>query len=328
MWENFQGLALTRDQTAAKIAALKWTDWRPSGITLHNTAAPTLDQWAESGLNHDARIRNLESYYENELGWHAGPHFFVSRNFINWFSDPLSPGVHSRCWNSTRFGIEMVGDFDSEEFNSGDGALVRDNAIFLIACLNKKFGFDPADLTFHRECKLDDHACPGSKVSKADVIARVRAAMAALVPATSPVATQPVPPPSPPYVAPAAPLRFTGITATVFGGDGDPNTSAYDGREITDAELGVALPFHFKGDRPKVRVTNPDNGKSVVCFIRDVGPWNTNDPYWQTGARPQAESGRDLNGRRTNRAGIDLTPAAAKAIGIDGMGTVDWSFVQ
>lgn len=114
------------------------------------------------------------------------------------------------------------------------------------------------------------------------------------------------------------------ITATVFGGRQDPNHSAYDNHIITDTELGVALPFRFKGPRPKVVVVA--NEKQVVCSIVDVGPWNTKDPYWTTGSRPQAESGRDMSKRKTNRAGIDLTPAAAKAIGIVGMGKVDWRF--
>jgi uncharacterized protein (TIGR02594 family) len=119
--------------------------------------------------------------------------------------------------------------------------------------------------------------------------------------------------------------RMTGIIATVFGGSSDPNTSAYDGHRITNSELGVALPYHFSGTRPKVRVYA--NGRSVDCTICDVGPWNTNDPYWTTHSRPEAESGTDNSGRRTNHAGIDLTPAAAAALGIDGKGTVDWEFI-
>jgi hypothetical protein len=121
--------------------------------------------------------------------------------------------------------------------------------------------------------------------------------------------------------------RFTGITATVFGGRSDPNVSGYDGHVITDEEFGVALPNRFAGARPQVRMINPLNGKSTICDICDVGPWNVDDPYWETGARPQAESGIDHRGRTTNLAGIDLTPAAARAIGIDGKGKVDWEFV-
>ena len=121
---------------------------------------------------------------------------------------------------------------------------------------------------------------------------------------------------------------FVDITATVFGGLLDRNNSAYDGHLITDQEMGVALPCRFKGKLPKVRVTNPQTGRSVTCGIVDVGPWNTDDAYWEAGARPQAESGTDHRGRKTNRAGIDLTPAAARAIGINGKGKVNWQFVD
>lgn len=114
----------------------------------------------------------------------------------------------------------------------------------------------------------------------------------------------------------------------MFGGSADQDEkSAYDGHRIDDVELGVALPFRFAGPRPQVRVTNRASGKSVVCNIVDVGPWNINDPYWEKGARPQAESGTDMRGRRTNGAGIDLTPGAARAISIPGKGVVDWEFV-
>lgn len=126
--------------------------------------------------------------------------------------------------------------------------------------------------------------------------------------------------------APTSSQRFTGITATVFGGKADPNHSAYDNHLIDDDEFGVALPAHIPAPVPKVRVFA--NGKEVVAVPVDVGPWNTHDPYWQTGARPQAESGTDMTGRKTNRAGIDLTPATAKALGIDGLGKVDWEFAS
>jgi hypothetical protein len=115
------------------------------------------------------------------------------------------------------------------------------------------------------------------------------------------------------------------VTGTVFGGPGDDQAVAYADVAPGWAGLpGIALPFRFRGSRPKVIVSA--NGKNVTCPIVDVGPWNTNDPYWMTGARPQAESGTDMSGRRTNSAGIDLTPAAAAAIGLDGKGQVVWSF--
>jgi len=317
MWADFSGKAYSREDFAARIASLKWTIWKPIGITLHNTSAPTLAQWAESGPKHDARIRNLQSYYEG-MGWHGGPHWFISRNWLNEFSNPLRRGTHSRCYNATHFGIEMVGDYSTEPFNSGDGAMVRDNAVFAMATLCNRFGFKPErDIVFHKECKLDNHDCPGKLVDKSEVITRVRQAMAV------------------PHDKPTEQTGFVDIVATVFADPEDikkdgPMPSAYGG--IVDPSMpGVALPAKFAGHRPKVKVTA--NGRSVVCEIVDVGPWNgkteaTSDPYWETKTRPQAESGIDKRGRKTNKAGIDLTPAAARAIGINGKGVVSWDFCE
>lgn len=116
-----------------------------------------------------------------------------------------------------------------------------------------------------------------------------------------------------------------GITCTVFGGSGETQHSAYDNHVITETELAVALPYRFSGARPKIEVKGP--GGTAIGTIQDIGPWNINDPYWETGSRPQAESGTDKTGRKTNLAGIDLSPAMAKAVGIDGKGKVDWRIV-
>ena len=123
-------------------------------------------------------------------------------------------------------------------------------------------------------------------------------------------------------------MTQTNIVASVFGGPGDREVSAYTGKLLSGSALYVALPAHVTAPRPLVRVTNRQNRKTAVGSIEDVGPWNTTDAYWLASARPQAESGRDMHGRHTNRAGIDLSPALAKAIGIDGMGHVDWEFVS
>jgi N-acetylmuramoyl-L-alanine amidase len=126
-----------------------------------------------------------------------------------------------------------------------------------------------------------------------------------------------------------APPNQTGITASVFGGESDYNVSAYDENVVlNDTDLYIALPDRFEGERPLVRVVNTKTGKSAVAMIEDVGPWNIDDPYWAMGTRPQAESGTDMSGRETNGAGIDLSPALADAIGVDGMGVVDWEFVE
>lgn len=178
-WADFTGNMYTRDQFVARMDSLTWDgSFRPQGIILHNTAAPTLAQWAETGPRHDARIANLKNYYQNELGWHAGPHWFVSRHHINEFMNPTTRGTHSPSYNATHFGIEMVGDYDREAFDSGDGALVRDNAVFVMAYLCKRFGWDPARaIKLHKEDPRTTHDCPGRKVDKTDIINRVRRAM-------------------------------------------------------------------------------------------------------------------------------------------------------
>jgi hypothetical protein len=114
----------------------------------------------------------------------------------------------------------------------------------------------------------------------------------------------------------------------MFGGEADYNVSAYDeDKVLNDTDLYIALPDRFEDERPEVKVYNRVSGKSAVAEIWDVGPWNIDDPYWDKGTRPQAESGVDMSGRNTNGAGIDLSPALAKALDVDGMGKVDWEFV-
>jgi len=130
-------------------------------------------------------------------------------------------------------------------------------------------------------------------------------------------------------------MRFTGITATVFGGPSDlmsGTQTAYGALVAPNwwERPGVALPARINArPLPKVTVMNPATGRSVVCDVIDVGPWNIRDAYWETGTRPRAEGGGldDYNRTPTNKAGIDLTPAAAAAIGLNGKGLVDWDFV-
>lgn len=127
----------------------------------------------------------------------------------------------------------------------------------------------------------------------------------------------------------SCPANQCGVIASVFGGEADYNVSAYDENVVLDdTSFYVALPDRFRGERPLVRVYNGLTGESAIAEIWDVGPWNTDDPYWAKETRPQAESGTDMSGRETNGAGIDLSPALADAISIDGMGEVDWEFVE
>jgi N-acetylmuramoyl-L-alanine amidase len=135
---------------------------------------------------------------------------------------------------------------------------------------------------------------------------------------------------------PVFPSNQQDIKCSVFGGAKDPNNSAYPPYDkITDAEISCALPWRFTGIRPLVLVHNLATGLDALCEIRDIGPWLTDDPYFDTGERPLAETcflektplPRGPNaGIIPNGAGIDITPAAAKSIGLSGMGQVSWCF--
>src|SRR5262245_52278626 len=121
------------------------------------------------------------------------------------------------------------------------------------------------------------------------------------------------------------------ITATVFGGSGENEPSAYDGHRIGEAERCLALPFRFKGKRKLVQLINSAKpSKTALGSIQDVGPWLVDDDYFKTGKRPIAEichvnkeplpRGPNKGKIPSNGAGIDLSPALARALGIKGMG--------
>jgi hypothetical protein len=141
-----------------------------------------------------------------------------------------------------------------------------------------------------------------------------------------------IPPP------PEQPFDQIDIKCSVFGGSKDPNKSAYPPYDnITDREFGVALPWRFQGIRPQVLIRNRATDYEVMCEIRDIGPWLIDDEYWAEGARPLAETcfknkaplpRGPHKGKVPNGAGIDITPAAAKALGLSGMGQVDWRFID
>jgi Putative peptidoglycan binding domain len=124
---------------------------------------------------------------------------------------------------------------------------------------------------------------------------------------------------------------FSNIKATVF----NDAQLAYGPRPADT--VGVSLPARFEKP-PKLWLRNRANGLTTIGDVIDVGPWNTNDPYWERNGRPQAESGSDKQGRRTNRAGIDLYPETARRLGIAfgisdgkvsyGDAQVDWGFAD
>lgn len=142
-------------------------------------------------------------------------------------------------------------------------------------------------------------------------------------PGTPPAPPPPVKPAPPPVVIPPPPAKRFTVTATV---DAAAKEVAYsDVAPGWSSRPYVALPGRIHGIRPPVRLWGPKG--TIVCPLDDIGPhydgrpgW-PEDRYWETGARPRAETDS-----RTNGAGIDLSQPAATAIGIDGKGEITWAF--
>jgi hypothetical protein len=171
-WKGIVGVSFTSEEFDRYCHALQWTAWRPSFIVLHNTAIPSLAQ-RPSGLTKQ-HILNLEAFYRDNMGWSAGPHLFIDDLQV-WVFTPLTlSGVHSPSWNKTALGIEMLGDYASEEFGSGRGLKVQKNAIAAIATLSAVLGIDPEAMKLHKEDSSTTHDCPGGKVDKEKFIKGVK----------------------------------------------------------------------------------------------------------------------------------------------------------
>src|SRR5207248_8943060 len=170
-WKGIVGRSFSPPEFDAYCHTLQWVAWRPSFIVLHNTAAPSLAQ-RPNGLT-EQHIRDLEAFYRDAQKWSAGPHLFVDDKQI-WVFTPLTEsGVHSPSWNKIALGIEMLGDYETEEFNHGRGLQVRNNAVAAIATLTAVLGLDPQTMRIHREDPATTHACPGRNVRKLEVIQQV-----------------------------------------------------------------------------------------------------------------------------------------------------------
>ncbi len=176
-WKGIVGLSYSPEEFETYLQGIQWTDWHPSFIVLHNTYSPTLAQ-RPNGLTHQ-HILNLVNYYRDEKGWKAGPHLFVDDKQI-WVFTPLTvSGRHSPSWNEVSLGVEMLGDYDNEQFDSGRGLAVKKNAALAIASLTAALDIDPDTMRLHKEdTETTHHDCPGANVSKSQFIQAVKNALA------------------------------------------------------------------------------------------------------------------------------------------------------
>ncbi|MBK8453625.1 MAG: N-acetylmuramoyl-L-alanine amidase [Thiofilum sp.] len=143
-------------------------------ITLHHTYAPSLAQ-RPNGLT-TQHINNIQHFYETDCNMSSGPHFFVDDKRILGMSDPLRTGAHARSFNGFSLGIEVLGNYDTEDPLNGRGLNCWLNAAQLTAILANWLGLSITETTikFHREDPKTQKTCPGTKVNKAWFIDLVR----------------------------------------------------------------------------------------------------------------------------------------------------------
>ncbi|WP_165958057.1 peptidoglycan recognition family protein [Segetibacter sp. 3557_3] len=176
-WKGIVAKSFSASEFDAYCHTIAWTAWRPSFIVLHNTAIPSLAQRPD-GLTRQ-HISGLEVFYRDEQKWFGGPHLFVDDKQV-WVFTPLNvSGTHSPSWNKVALGIEMLGDFEKEPFDSGRGLSVRKNVVAAMATLCAVLGLDPHTMRLHREDPATTHACPGKNVRKLEVIQQVQDLMIA-----------------------------------------------------------------------------------------------------------------------------------------------------
>jgi hypothetical protein len=147
---------LARHRPAANVAP--WAQ----GLTLHHTVSPTPQTWR--GVD---SIKAMATYYRQTLGWSVGPHLFVVGNPARpadagiWQMTPLNlRGIHAASFNTTHWGLEMVGTFDANPVPADTMAL----AAGATAALLDWRGLATSSVNAHRDDPRTDKTCPGVAV--------------------------------------------------------------------------------------------------------------------------------------------------------------------
>lgn len=162
-----------RDIVAPKMGA-----WRPRGVVLHNTGLNPHWTADVSNLRAIQLMKNTSvTWASPPNSWSSGPHLMIGKNGYIVASTPLwIRGTHSPSFNFTHWGIEMVGDYDIEQFPDAQCSAV----VSVIKALMQMLGHEINSDTFklHKEDPKTKHKhCPGAHCGdKPTWLARLNAA--------------------------------------------------------------------------------------------------------------------------------------------------------
>jgi hypothetical protein len=168
-----QFLVYLQDEVASKMGA-----WRPRGAVLHNTGTMKWPGIVKGKtIAPEQRLDNMSVDWVAR-GFNGGPHLVIAPDGMIWAAWPLwKQGTHSPSYNSTFWGVEMVGDFDAEPFP----APLHASTVAALAGLYAMIGHEPTLETFHfhkDDPRTTHKRCPGKNVGTKDSwFVAVKAAM-------------------------------------------------------------------------------------------------------------------------------------------------------
>ena len=182
-WAGIVGKSFAPDDFEKYIGTVTFDVWRPRFVVVHNTSVPDRSTWEgwqkrNPPITDEKWARNLEGFYKGQ-GWSGCPHLFVTPAGILVMNHLNRRGTHSPSWNSISWGVETVGEFESDPFTGS----IKDNLVAALAILHAAAGLQllPYErgvrgLHLHKEDPETTHTtCPGRNIVKSDLIEDVQA---------------------------------------------------------------------------------------------------------------------------------------------------------
>ena len=137
------------------------------GIVLHHTWKPVPSQW--HGMS---TMEAICKYYERK-GWTTTPHLFIVTGSTDssvdgiWQMTPLNlQGTHAGAWNRTHWGIEVVGNYDTQGWREETKDLVISTMVELLRW--RSINFKTSTVIGHRETG-SKKTCPGSAIDMYEI---------------------------------------------------------------------------------------------------------------------------------------------------------------
>ncbi|MCA1381309.1 N-acetylmuramoyl-L-alanine amidase [Bradyrhizobium sp. BRP23] len=254
---------------------IQFKAWTPRFVTMHHTGGPSLATWRSYGnrkvpITDEKWMRNLAGWYgtpESSGGpkdgpWSAGPHFFFTPANFCVLSLPEKRGVHAVSFNALSWGVECVGDFDSEAFTPDLANRYAEG----LACLHVALGISPdpfvinvRGLHFHRDDPKTTKTCPGRKVDKVAMVSLIKAHMARLTGSASHDDDDP-----PPAVVAVKQKGIVNVAAGDFLSVRDePSAKSPETRRLARGEVIEIIGEAMNGGTRWLKIASDDGGDFV-----------------------------------------------------------------